>query len=244
MPVPGYGFDPTEAAIPWKVFSSGQIDVVFATPNGEKAAADSIMLDGKGLGIWKPVLRARQDAVDAYSAMQACDSFCRPIPYADALATEFDAIFLPGGHHKGVREYLESDVLHRLVADFFAAEKPVAAICHGVVLVARSKNPATGNSVIQDYRTTALLKSQELAAYRMTRLWLKDYYLTYPDATVEDEVRSVLSNSANFDRGPTPVLRDSLDSLQRGFVVRDRNYLSARWPGDAYSIATKTAELL
>ena len=244
IPIPTYGFDPTEVAIPWKVFSSKGIDVVFATPNGEKATTDSLMLHGKRLGIWKPLLRARQDAVDAYTEMDAHDSFCRPLKYTDAQAEDFDALFLPGGHDKGVREYLESEVLQALVADFFGAEKPVGAICHGVVLAARSMNPETGKSVIHDYKTTALLKSQELSAYKMTRLWLKDYYLTYPDITVEDEVTSALSDSGNFNRSPTPILRDSPDHLERGFVVEDRNYLSARWPGDAYSIATKMAEML
>jgi len=32
--------------------------------------------------------------------------------------------------------------------------------------------------------------------------------------------------------------------LGRGFVVQDRNYLSARWPGDAYSFALKYIEML
>jgi protease I len=244
IPIPTYGFDPTEVAIPWKVFSSKGIDVLFATPNGEKATADSLMLHGKRLGIWKPLLRARQDAVDAYAEMDAHDSFCRPLKYRDAQAEDFDALFLPGGHDKGVREYLESEVLQVLVADFFTAKKPVGAICHGVVLAARSTNPETGKSVIHDYKTTALLKSQELSAYKLTRLWLKDYYLTYPDMTVEDEVRSVLADGGNFNCGSTPVFRDSPDHLERGFVVEDRNYLSARWPGDAYSISIRMAEML
>jgi putative intracellular protease/amidase len=244
LPVPSYGFDPTEVAIPWKVFSGRGIEVVFATPDGGQGSADELMLEGKNLGIWKPVLRARQDAVDAYSEMQADDSFRQPVQYVDARVGDFDALFLPGGHDKDVKEFLESAVLQRLVADFFAAEKPLGAICHGVVLAARSINPETRKSVIHDYRTTALLKSQERAAYNLTRLWLRDYYLTYPEMTVEDEVRSVLSDSSNFERGPTPVLRDSPDHLERGFVVQDRNYLSARWPGDAYSIATKMTEML
>jgi protease I len=244
IPIPTYGFDPTEVAIPWKVFSSKGIDVLFATPNGEKATADSLMLHGKRLGIWRPLLRARQDAVDAYAEMDAHDSFCRPLKYTDAQAEDFDALFLPGGHDKGVREYLESEVLQALVADFFTAKKPVGAICHGVVLAARSTNPETGKSVIHDYKTTGLLKSQELSAYKLTRLWLKDYYLTYPDMTVEDEVRSVLADGGNFNLGSTPVFRDSPDHLERGFVVEDRNYLSARWPGDAYSISTRMAEML
>lgn len=124
-------------------------------------------------------------------------------------------------------------MLQDLVADFFSAKKPVGAICHGVVLAARSIDPDTGKSVLHNYRTTALLKSQEMLAYRLTQLWLKDYYLTYPEITVEDEVRKALSSENDFLKGPNPLLRDDHDHLNRGFTVRDRHYLSARWPGGA-----------
>ena len=53
--------------------------------------------------------------------------------------------------------------------------------------------------------------------------------------------KSVMSDNKNFVHGPTPVLRDNMSHLDRGFVVTDRNYLSARWPGDVYSL---TLELL
>jgi len=56
----------------------------------------------------------------------------------------FDALYLPGGHDKGVREYLESNLIQYLVVDFFVSEKPVAAICHGVIVAARSADPNTG----------------------------------------------------------------------------------------------------
>jgi len=244
LPVPSYGFDPTEVAIPWKVLSQRNYNVVFATPDGEKASPDNCMLTGERLGIWKSALRARRDAVTACHEMQSDASFCKPVAYSDLEADGYDAIFLPGGHDKRIKDYLESTVLQQTVADFFLTQKPVAAICHGVVVAARSTNPDTGKSVIHNYKTTALLKSQERLAYNMTRLWLHDYYLTYPDLSVEDEVRGVLSDKNNFIRGPQPVLRDSIDHLDRGFVLRDRHYLSARWPGDVYNISLKFAEIL
>ncbi len=244
MPLPSYGFDPTEVAIPWRLLTDHGIEVVFTTPNGKAGAADRLMLSGDKLGIWKPLLKARADAVDAYDEMVKDASFCDPQGYATAQEEDFDAIYLPGGHDKAVKEYMESDLIQRLVVDFFAAQKPVAAICHGVVLVARSTDPATGKSVIHDFRTTALLKSQELAAYNLTRLWMGDYYLTYPETTVEDEVSTALSDPKNFLSGPKPLFRDSLKHLERGFVVKDRNYLSARWPGDVYSLSMELTNLM
>jgi protease I len=149
----------------------------------------------------------------------------------------FDGVILAGGHDKGVKEFLESTVLQKLMVAFFVAKKPVGAICHGVVLLAKSINPETGKSVLYDYKTTALLESQELLAYTMTRLWIKDYYLTYPELKVEQEVKSALKDQCNFLKGNMPIGRDSLKNLKAGYCVKDRNYVSARWPGDVYNFS-------
>jgi len=244
IPIPSYGFDPSEAAIPWKLMLDEGIKITFATPDGKKASGDKIMLNGKKLGLLKPVLQARVDAIAAYNEMVKSDAFLKPIAYDAIKEEKYDAIILPGGHDKAVKEYLESKILQQNIVHFFNAKKPVAAICHGVVLVARSINKDTGKSVIYEYKTTSLLKSQELLAYNLTRLWLKDYYLTYPGLTTEDEVRSVLSSPNNFKKGPTPLFKDSKKSLHGGFVVKDRNYLSARWPGDVYNLSNEFIKMI
>jgi protease I len=244
IPIPSYGFDPTEVAIPWTILSEKNFEIIFATPEGEKATTDNKMLKGENLGIWKLLLKAKQDAVNAYYEMEKSKSFCNPLKYADIKEGNFDAILLPGGHDKGVKEYLESKILQQLVANFFIAQKPVGAICHGVVLAARSIDPNTKKSVIHNYKTTSLLKSQELLAFNLTKLWLKDYYLTYPEITVEDEVRAVLCDTNNFIKGPIPLFRDDFRHLDRGFFVKDRNYLSARWPGDAYKFSLEFIKML
>jgi protease I len=244
MPLPSYGFDPTESAIPWKILTDNDVEVVIATPSGQLAAADSIMLTGQHLGIWKSVLQARHDAVHAYRQMELSEAFLKPISYAEATEREFDALLLSGGHDAGVKEYLESTILHQIARRFFAAMKPVAAICHGVLVLARSRDAETGKSVLHSYRTTSLLQSQEITAYNLTRLWLGDYYRTYPGLTVENEVTAALTDASNFQHGPKPLFRDDAAHLERGFALRDRNYLSARWPGDAYSFSMAFVAML
>jgi len=244
IPLPCVGFDPSEAAIPWQLFCRAGFKVMFTTPNGEQAVADQRMLFGTDLGILTSVLAARQDAVDACLEMQSCPEFCSPLAYNDVNEAEFDALLLPGGHDKAVKDYLESTVLQTIVVEFFNHTKPVAAVCHGVVVAARSIDPRTGHSVIHGYKTTSLLKSQELLGYNLTRLWLGDYYLTYPEITVEDEVRRALCDRNNFIKGPPALFRDSPDKLARGFVVKDRHYLSARWPGDVYTLSFEFIKMI
>ena len=244
IPIPSHGFDPSEVAVPWKLLVRANIKIVFATPQGAKAKADQIMLTGEKLGIFKSLLMARKDAVEAYREMDQSADFCHPIAYKDIQAEAYNGILLPGGHDKGVKEYLESTSLQEVIPTFFSANKTVGAICHGLVLLARSINPITKKSVLYDYKVTALLQSQEKLAYKLTRLWLKDYYLTYPGLTVEQEVKAVLADERHFLKGNLPVSRDSESNLKNGYFVKDRNLISARWPGDVYGFSLEFIKLL
>jgi protease I len=183
------------------------------------------------------------DAISAYASMQQDDSFRRPITWAALADGEVDALVLPGGHAPGMREYLESPHLQAAILSAMAADRPVAAICHGVLLMARTIDPSSGRSVLWGRRTTALPRNMEMSAWGMTCTWLGSYYRTYPE-TVEDEVTRALVRERDFDAGPMSTLRDAPEHLDRGFFVLDNNYLSARWPGDAYAFSAALLRLL
>jgi len=242
MPLPRRDFDPTESGVPWATLREAGHRVVFATPDARPAAADPRMLTGQGLGPWAAMLRADARGRAAHEAMAASPEFRQPIAWSAIDAGTFDALLLPGGHAPGMREYLESRMLQQVVADAFARERPVGAICHGVVLAARSRG-AGGRSVLQGRRTTALTAQMELTAWALTGLWLGRYYRTYPQ-TVQAEVTAALSRPGDFDAGPPSLLRDDPQHLARGFTVRDGRYLSARWPGDAHRFAGEFASML
>jgi protease I len=250
VPLPRIDFDPTEAGVPWRVLTEAGHAFVFATPDGQPAQADPRMLHGTGLGLLAPVLRAQGNAVADHDRMAQSPAYRAPIAWdgiADGLANgRFDALLLPGGHAPGMREYLESPLLQAAVADFFERGRPVAAICHGTVLAARSRvtrGSDAGRSVLYGRRTTGLTRQLEMLAWRLTRHRLGDYYRTYPQS-VQDEVAAALRTPGDFLVGPPALLRDS-DRLQRvGFTVRDGNYLSARWPGDAHRFAHEFAAML
>jgi len=250
MPLPHYGFDPTESAVPWRALVRAGHAVVFATPDGEPAQADHRMVTGKGLPkLLRRSLMARVDDVRVYRDMEGSDAFRRPIEYEKIQPDEYDALVLTGGHDKGMRPYLESAVLHRVVAHFFDRDKPVGAICHGTLLAARSQsldNPeCNGRSVLWGKRTTGLTRKQEMAAYWLTRATLGDYYRTY-DMPMMDDLISHLRTSTDYTAGPgtpVPMIRDS-DERPNGFTVKDGNYLSARWPGDAHAFARELVTLI
>jgi protease I len=239
IPIPSNDFDPTETAVPWKILRDRGLEVVFATPDGQPGNADERMLTGKGLYI--PFLRANADARGDYEEMKQSPEFGHPISYEAMRTQTFDAILLPGGHAPRMKEYLESTLVQAKVVEMAQANKPIGAICHGVLVAARST--VEGKSVLFGKKTTALKKSQELFAWRLTKLWRGNYYRTYPETTVEDEVKQNLARPEDFDRGPMAFLRDRPKNLKRGFTVRAGCFLFARWPGDAHRFGNEFAAM-
>lgn len=219
------------------------IKFFFGTPEGKQAACDPIMISGKSLGILGPVLIADKNAQAAYSAMENSNEFQNPLSYSDLKVDDYDALVVPGGHAKGVRELYKDERMLKLTADFFKEDKVVGGVCHGILLIARAKRE-DGKSVLFGRTTTGLLKKQENLAWHLTRLWKGDFYKTYPGITVEEEVQELLEKKSDFIQGPLPITRDSETNLSPGFCHVDGKYVSARWPGDCHNWALKIRNLL
>ena len=240
--LPARDYDPTESGLPWLALRDAGIEVRFATPEGEPAFADRRLTDD-GFSLLSPFLMTKRDPLEAYRRMSADEHFLSPLRHHEVELGPADGVFVPGGHEKGVRTLIESEPAQRVVADAMARELPLGAVCHGVLLLARARDPETGRSPLYGKRTTALTESMELTAWNLTRLWLRDYYRTY-SRTVQEEVTAALASPSDFDAGPRLPRRDTSGHLERGFTVRDGNYISARWPGDCHRIAAEFAELV
>jgi len=239
VPLPDRDFDVTEVAVPWKLLREAGHDVVFATEAGAQPACDPLLLTGVVFG----KLGARDEPIAFYREMEHAPEFKAPRAWADCHERDFDALFLAGGHAPGMRQYLGSERVQQIVSEFFAGDKPIAAICHGVLVAARAKR-ADGKSVLAGHRTTCLPKYMERAAFFST-FWRRGrYYRTYP-AYVEDEVRAALDKPEDFERGPRELSkRGTRDDDTAAFVVEDGRYISGRWPGDAYLLGKKLVERL
>lgn len=67
MPLPARDFDPSEAAVNWRVLRDAGHRVQFATPDGRSAAADDIMLTGQGIDLLLRKYLRRCCRTDAFS---------------------------------------------------------------------------------------------------------------------------------------------------------------------------------
>jgi putative intracellular protease/amidase len=278
IPIPRRDFDPTEVAVSWSVLRRLGHSVTFATPDGRPGQADDMMLTGEGLDLWGFVpwlkrltligrlMRANADARRDYAEMVKEAAYNAPLSWAQVRREDFAGLLLPGGHRaRGMHEYLESEALQQLVAQFFAADLPVAAICHGVLLAARSRSADGAHSVLFGRRTTALTWKLERAGWqvgRVVRFWDPNYYRTYADGpgrpagymSVQQEVSRALARPEDFVDVPADapdyrkktsgMVRDTFEDDSPAFVVRDGNYISARWPGDAHTFARQFAARL
>lgn len=284
IPIPAHDFDPTEVALTWQILQQAGHSIDFATPDGQRGHADARMLSGVGLDPWGWVpglrhlrllgllLRADRFGRRAYRALEQDARFLQPRRYEQLRVADYDALVLGGGHAKGMKPYLESPLLQRFVADFFDSSdaagrhKPVAAVCHGVVLAARSISSKTGRSVLHGRKTTALTWKLERSAWNLSkylvRFWDPQYYRTYVEAggeplgyrSVEQEVKRTLAQDSDFVDVPADapnhflktsgLARDRLHNPAAAWVVRDGNYLSARWPGDVHTFAQQFAQML
>ena len=279
MPLPSQDFDPTEVSIPWKMLKDAGFNVVFATVDGKRGYCDPIMMSGEGLDPWGWIpglkklrfiglfLRGNKSSRIAYQELEQDESFLKPKRYDELMVSDFAGMSLAGGHAVGIKQYLEDKTLQGFVAEFFETldrsgqHKPISAICHGVVLAARSQSQTKNQSVLFGKKTTALTWKFEKSAWDLTkyfaRFWDPDYYRTYMETkaepmgywSVESEVKRALRDDSDFLDVPPKAeqhflktsgfFRDSVNDNRPSWVVSDGNYVSARWPGDAYTMTSE-----
>ena len=251
-----------EAAIPFKIFAEAGFDVHFATENSKPPRCDSKML----YGIVGALLGANREAKSAYHAMIANESnvaggISKPHAWTspDFSLAEYDIVFLPGGHDKGVRQIVDSSKMHDLLADYFPTTRrsktntmlgtpkhTIAAICHGVQVLAFTPSNTTtstgkSKSIIHDAKTTALPAFMEESIFWLTRLFLGDYYKTYGygSKSVQRFVEDGLDDPKQFVNSPSW-------NASAPFIVEDEtyNYVTGRFPPDAWVLARRAVEMV
>ena len=217
-------FDPSETAVPFKRLTEAGHRVSFATADGAPGACDPIMING---GVLLGAIRPTSEHVQLYKEMAQSEAFLRPVRFADVTPEEFDMLVLPGGHAQGMRQYLEDETLQGAVGAFMARDALVGSICHGGVVLARSRVPGSDRSVVAGRRLTALPWHMEMSAWAATWPFWGNLFRTYPTSVQTELVEA----GAHFERGPL------VPRYGAPFVVTDGNLISARWPGDAEAFA-------
>ncbi len=148
------GFWPEELAVPHQVFREEGHDVVIATPGGVRPVADEAGFTPEmNGGSDEPGTRFR-----AY--LSSIDGeLAHPLDLDAVDASDFDLIFVPGGHGP-MEDLAVSERFGELLEAFDAAGKPIAAVCHGpaALLPARDER---GDWLFSGRRMTGFTNAEE-----------------------------------------------------------------------------------
>lgn len=230
MPLPDHDFDPTESALPWKACYSQGWQITFSTENGNVAECDIHRLSGPLPGL----VSASKSTRSAYQQMYQDTRYQNPIPYADIDPNQYQALLLPGGDGLRVRQYLDSRVLQEQVLHFYQQGKLIGALCHGVLVLARTIDPQTGYSVLYGHKVTAPPKSLDRFGYLLDSWLIKHGYIMYQQCVAE-EVRACLEYPQDLSSGP---------GIFTPYVCSDGNLITSRWYGDAEIFAQTFVQAL
>ena len=146
------GFWLEEFAAPYYVFKDAGVDVTLASPRGGQ-----------------PPLDPKSDAPDAQTPAterfrqdpEAQQALAATRRLADVQASEYDAVFYPGGHGP-LWDLAEDHDSIALIQSTYAAVKPLALVCHAPGVLRHAKG-ADGAPLVQGRRVTGFTDTEEAA---------------------------------------------------------------------------------
>lgn len=152
------GFWLEEFAAPYYTFLDAGAIVTVASPKGGRPPIDPASEAAAALTPF--TARLHEDA-DAQAVLDATEKL------SDVAATDFDAIFYPGGH--GPMWDLTNDATSiALIESFFTAGKPVAAVCHAPAVLTRVQ--VNGAPLVRGRRVAGFTNEEEAAVGHTTHV--------------------------------------------------------------------------
>jgi putative intracellular protease/amidase len=152
------GFWVEEFAAPYYTFIDAGVDVTLATPNGGQAPIDPTST----LADFQTAATQRFDKDDVAQAQIASTKIL-----ASLSASNFDAVFYPGGHGP-LWDLTENNDSINLIEDFLKAGKGVATVCHASAALLNVKN-TSGEFAVKGKAVTGFTNSEE-AAVQLTEV--------------------------------------------------------------------------
>ena len=146
------GFWLEEFAAPYYTFIDAGAKVTLASPKGGQPPLDPKSDEPD----------AQTDATRRFGTDTAAQqALANTVPLGEADPYDFDAVFYPGGHGP-LWDLAESVDSQTLIAAFYAANKPIAAVCHAPGVLKHVKAP-DGHPVVKGKKVTGFTNTEEQA---------------------------------------------------------------------------------
>lgn len=141
-----------ELAAPYYVFKDAGAKVTLASTNGGRAPLDPLSESAA----------AQTDATRRFLAdAQACEALANTVTLTGIDPVDYDAVFYCGGLGP-VFDLTDSEKSLSVIESMDRASKPIAAVCHGVAVLRKARNPA-GAPLVATRAVTAFSNSEELS---------------------------------------------------------------------------------
>ena len=157
----------------------------------------------------------------------------------------FDGLILPGGHAPGMRQYLGSELAPHAGRRLLGA-RPTGRRDLSRRAGARPARPIGAPGAAFSTGGARRASRSTWSARRSSRPPGGSVATTArTPRTSKTRYDSALRDPGDFVRGPLVISKRGTGTDDRpAFVVEDGNYVSARWPGDAYAFAKRFAARL
>ena len=146
------GFWIEEFATPYYLFKEAGIQMVLASPEGGQPPIDP--KSDAPENQTEATIKYKNDA-------ELLKIMANTIKLETIKATDFDAVFYPGGHGP-LWDLSANENSISLIEDFWAANKPVAAVCHAPSVLLNVKNKE-GNNLLKGKKVTGFSNTEEVA---------------------------------------------------------------------------------
>jgi len=144
------GFWVEEFAAPYYVMADEGVDVTIASPKGGQPPIDPK----------SEAPEAQTEATKRYYADEALkEKVATTKKITEVNAADFDAVFYPGGHGPMWDLYDDKDSI-ALIQNFWAAGKPVAAVCHAPSALLNVKDE-NGDPLVKGKKVTGFTNTEE-----------------------------------------------------------------------------------
>lgn len=197
------GFWLEELAAPYYVFKDAGAEVTLASPKGGQPPLDPKSDDPD----------AQTDATRRFKADSVANQQLATTVSLDSLsASDFDAVFYPGGHGP-LWDLVDNVESIRLIEEFWAANKPVSAVCHAPIALVNAKD-AQGIHIVKGRDVTGFTNSEE-EAVGLTKI---------VPLLVED---TMIARGAKYSKGAD----------WQSYARQDGNLITGQNPGSSEAVA-------
>ena len=204
------GFWVEEFANPYYTLVDQGVDITIATPKGGAAPID-------------PTSNSPQNATEDTERFNKDEAVQKMVNETIALADinfeDYDAVFYPGGHGP-LWDLAEDATSAKLIQDFYAANKPIAFVCHAPAALRHVKD-ANGEFLVKGKKVTGFTNEEE-EAVQLTKV---------VPFLVEDMLKE---NGGIYSRGKT----------WEAYAVQDGNLITGQNPASSALVAELLLKML